>query len=329
MRKAVASKVVNEVAQWGHTGHIDAPLLKTLMQRYDSGVTMGNLALRWLAFLAIFWLGMSILGTIGLVIGTVAIYIAPFVLAALGIAAWIFGVKLATEPSQRFATSGAVLVTVSFLFAFAAMAAGFEITGLEKWRVAIPVIMGLVALCAIATAYRFSLRWPLLIGLLFLFHAVGSRHGYWGHGAYFMGIRDEWLMLAVACISIGIGLWHERVVEKDEDHRHVGFGHVYLILGLLYANMSLWHLSIPGRDLFLVLLFAAAGVLQLVLGARLHDSRFTGFGIVFLAINMYTRMFEGFWDEMSKGLFFLVAGAIAMIASGLFEARARKLRPTE
>ena len=57
-----------------------------------------------------------------------------------------------------------------------------------------------------------------------------------------------------------------------------------------------------------------------------RDGRFTGFGIVFLAINFYTRMFESFWDELSSGMFFLLAGVAALALGMVFEHRARKLR---
>ncbi len=52
---------------------------------------------------------------------------------------------------------------------------------------------------------------------------------------------------------------------------------------------------------------------------RQDDARFTGFGIVFLAINLYTRFFEHFWDRLSAGAFFLIAGALAMLLGYAFE----------
>ncbi|MGB7302680.1 MAG: hypothetical protein WBD13_00265 [Burkholderiaceae bacterium] len=326
MRKAVAAKIVNEVANWGHAGHVDAGLLKTLQARYGSDITARQVLLRWLGFLALFWLGSSVFGLIGFLLGPLALYLAPFILGGLAFVSWKYGVKLATDPSQHFATSGAVLVTFSFLLMFGALATAYGASGADNWRFVIPVGMCLTAVGAIITAYRFSLRWPLLIAVLLIFHAVGNKHGYMGGGGYFLAIRDEWLMLAAASVAIVLGYFHERFYETRADHRHIGFGHIYLIIGLLYANLSLWFLSIPGRELMPVLLFAAAGVVQLVVGARLHDSRFTGFGIVFLAINLYTRMFEGFWDDLSKGIFFLVAGVIALVIGALFEARAKKLR---
>jgi hypothetical protein len=69
--------------------------------------------------------------------------------------------------------------------------------------------------------------------------------------------------------------------------------------------------------------FSVACLAQLVLGASLRDPRFTGFGIVFLSIDLYTRFFEQFWDSLSKGAFFVLAGLVAVAAGGLMELLAR------
>jgi hypothetical protein len=50
----------------------------------------------------------------------------------------------------------------------------------------------------------------------------------------------------------------------------------------------------------------------------------TGFGVVFLAIDIYTRFFEEFWDKLSMGEFFLAAGLSAMAAGYLLERRAQE-----
>ncbi|MDA0706099.1 MAG: hypothetical protein O2907_07275 [Proteobacteria bacterium] len=88
----------------------------------------------------------------------------------------------------------------------------------------------------------------------------------------------------------------------------------------------MWFLTIPYGNRLAVLAFSAAGVAQLILGGRFHGGRFTGFGIVFLSINIYTRLFESFWDEASKGTFLVASGAVALTAGYLFEKRARTLR---
>lgn len=326
MRKVVAEKVANEIAEWGHRGLIDAELLTQLQERYSIDISMGSVLLRWLGFFAVTLLAMSVLGLIGMSMGKAAQYLAPFILGALAAGLWIKGTDMASDPLQRFPTSGAVLVTFALLTAFSSLITAYGVFGGDDWRYAVPVLMMVTAGMAFFTAYRYGLRWPLILAVLLAFHALGNMHAYGGHGRYFMGIQDERLTLLIAIISIGFGMWHEKNLERDLNRREVGFGQVYIVFGLLYANLSLWFLTIPKGELAFVLAFAAAAIAQIILGGRFHDGRFTGFGIVFLAINIYTRMFESFWNEMSKGAFFLMCGVIAMVVGALLEYRARSLQ---
>ena len=99
-------------------------------------------------------------------------------------------------------------------------------------------------------------------------------------------------------IRLGFDL-DEKTLEKNLNRREVGFGQLYIVFGLFYANLSLWFLSLSHGQLEEVLIFSTACVVQIVLGGKFHDGRFIGFGIVFLSINIYTRMFESFWDDLS------------------------------
>jgi len=326
MRKVVSEKLTNEVAEWGHRGLIAADLCEKIGQRYASDVTAGRLFLRWLGFFGVFLLGASILGFLGLALGEVTRYLAPFVLGGLAYFMWLKGVQMATDPEQRYPMSGAVLVTVGLIAAFGAAIALFALPGDRIGAETVAVVMLLVAGAGFFTAYRYGLRWPLTLAVLLVFHGIGLFHWYGGRGSYFMGIRDERLTLVVAIASILFGMWHEKTLEREQHRREIGFGQVYIVWGLLYANMSLWYLSIPREGLLEVVLFTAACIAQLVLGGRFHDGRFMGFGIVFLSINLYTRMFEHFWNELSKGSFFLISGAIALAAGLLLERRARSAR---
>ena len=49
-------------------------------------------------------------------------------------------------------------------------------------------------------------------------------------------------------------------------------------------------------------------------------------GIFGRQLSRHSRMFEGFWDDVSKGLFFVISGGLAMVAGYVFEQRARRLR---
>lgn len=326
MRKNVADKIVAEVAEWGHQGLIGSDLLAILNERYAADVTVGRVLMRWLGFMAVFLLAASVLGFIGLSLGDAGVYLASPLLAGFAYVLWTQGIRMATDPKQTYATSGAVLVTFSLMVGMGALATTWVVFGGGESRAAFAIMLAVTSAAAIFTAYRHGLRWPLLLGVLLAYHALGHMHFYGGRGSYFMGIADERITFVAAVAAIVFGMWHERSVENDLDNATVGFGRIYIVLGLLYANMSLWFLTLPRGGLLAVMVFTAGGIAQLVLGGRFHDGRFTGFGIVFLSINIYTRMFENFWGDVSKGMFLLASGSIALIAGYLFEARARKLR---
>jgi hypothetical protein len=328
MRPATREKIAQEVRNWRHEGLIDAGLEELLVKRFAGGPTYLSTLLRWLGFFALYLFGQSVLAAIGLLLGEAAIFGAVLLLAGLSGAAWHFGRLMATDPEQRYPTSGSVLLTAGLIGVFGTLTTIFVALGGEDFRPVYPWFMLLTAAAALATAYRYALRWPLVLGLLLLFHALGNVHEYMGHGGYYMGMRDERVTALVGVLALAFGLWHERQWERDAESRWLGFGHLFIVFGLVYVNLSVWFLSLFPGSLPYVLLFTGACLAQLVLGASMRDPRFTGFGIVFLSIDLYTRFFEHFWDSLSKGAFFALAGLAAVGAGGLMELVARGRRHT-
>jgi hypothetical protein len=328
MRAATKAKIVQQVHEWSHARLIDAGLADILLKRYEGGPTALSTALRWLGFFALFLFAQGVLGLIGLMLGEAAIWFAVLLVAAVSAVAWHFGKRFVTDPEQRYPTSGAVLLTAGLIGVFGTLASAFFAAGGEDFGAVYPTFMLVTAAAALATAYRYALRWPLVVGLLVLFHALGNWHEYAGHGAYFLGISDERITAVAGALALAFGLWHEANLERDES-RFIGFGHVFIVFGLIYVNLSVWFLSLFPGGLSYVLVFTVVSLAQLVLGASWRDPRFTGFGIVFLGIDLYTRFFEHFWDDLSKGVFFFLAGIAAVGAGGLMElvARGRARKP--
>jgi hypothetical protein len=327
MLTATKDKIALEVAEWRNAGLIDNALAATLAERFETGPRLLSTALRWLGFFAMFMFVMSILGLVGMTLGEAALQIAPFLLGALSAAAWFFGVRMATDSTQHYPTSGAVLVTAGLAGIFGALTLLFFTLGGENFEPVYPGFMAVTAAAAVATAYRYGLRWPLALGILVMFHALGNWHGYAGHGTYWLGIRDERVTAIAALLALGVGFWHEQSLEMGSAGvRWLGFGHLFVIFGLLYVNVSVWFLSLFPGGLAWVLAFTAVCLAQLVAGARLHDSRFVGFGIVFLGIDLYTRFYEHFWNGLSKAEFFLLAGAVGVAAGTYMERLARQRR---
>ncbi len=316
--------LTHEVTDWRQQGLIDRPLLEILLARYATHGRFLAALLKWLGLFAIFQLGLAVLAFIAM--ASESALVAALLLGGIGVGLWVFGVRMATDPKRSHPFTGSVLVTASLAAAFGTFVLLDMAVNGDPSGQTLPTIMLLTGILGALTAYRYHLRWPLLLALLLFFHGLGAWHAYGGHGAYFANIQDPKLMAMVALAAILLGLWHERRLETGPLWRCAGFGGLYLTFGLLYLNLSLWFLTLFGRPLGWILTFTAAGIAQIVAGARLRDARFTGFGIVFLAIDLYTRYFEHFWDRLSLGVFFLLAGVLAMVLGYLFERQAHAER---
>jgi len=327
MRQTTRNKLASHAAEWRHAGLIDDRLAGILQQRWETRGGAGTAILKALAIFAVFSLASSVLSFIGVMLNDASPLLSAFFLLLLATGVWLAGTRMATNPAGRNPLTGQVLITFALTALFASLVViVYALDDKDPGRMEIVFITLLTSAAGFATAYRYALRWPQFLALILLYHGIGSAHGYIGHGSYFADIADERLMATVAALSASLGVWHEMVLEDSRRLRHVGFGHLYIIFGLLYLNLSLWFLTIPHGQLEWMLVFTLAGVGQLMVGARLKDARFTGFGIVFLGINLYTRLFEHFWDTLHKGTFFLVAGVIAIGIGIALEQMARSYR---
>lgn len=325
MRSVTRDVLTREVTDWHQQGLIDRSLLDVLLPRYETEGRFLTALLKWIGLFALLQLGLAVLAAIAALAQSALL--AVLLLGGIGAGLWHFGVRLVTDPRQRHPFTGSVLISASLAAAFGAFVLlNIALNGEADGR-SIPTIMLLTGGLSALTAYRYHLRWPLLLALLLVFHGLGAWHAYGGHGAYFADIQDKRLMAVVALITTGLGIWHERVLENGPLRRCTGFGGLYLLFGLLYLNVSLWFLTLFGSSLDWVLIFTATGIAQIIAGARWHDARFTGFGIVFLAIDLYTRFFEYFWDQLSAGVFFLMAGVLGMILGYAFERQANPHSP--
>ena len=133
-------------------------------------------------------------------------------------------------------------------------------------------------------------------------------------------------MSFVALIAIAVGVYHER-------HLYPKTGRFYLAwesLGLLYLNMSLLILSIwslhENASVAWILVFTAVTLAEIVLGAAWQNGLFRGFGITFLAINVFTRYHEFFWNQLHLGQYLLVGGGMLLLLGVCTEAVVQALR---
>jgi hypothetical protein len=142
---------------------------------------------------------------------------------------------------------------------------------------------------------------------------MGTETGYVsGWGAYYLGMNYPLRFVLFGALLTGCALTLEHHSIAARFYRST------LVMGLLYLFISLWIMSIFGNygdlhawervkqiELFhWSILFAAVAGWAIYHGLR-HDNDITkGFGVTFLGINLYTRFFELFWDNLHKAVFF-------------------------
>lgn len=328
MARAKTELLARESADWFHRGLISRATADQLGKRYDRQGTMLAGLVAWLGLAAIFLLGLAVLTTIGMMSGSPAV--GAVMLGGVAIGLWLGGLRMAVDPAQRHPVTGSALVTIGLAAAYGAMTLAVLSTGDDFSPWSVPVLLIVTGALAVATAYGYHLRWPLLLGLLCLFHGLGAWHEYAGNGEYVADIQDPRLLALVAAAGAGLGFWHQRA-EEGRLARYAGFGRLFAVFCLLYLDCSLWFLSLGfeynSAPAIWIAVFTAVALGQIVLGARLKDGMPTGFGIVFLGIDLYTRFFEHFWDSLSAGSFFLIGGLAGIALGVAFEAQARKAAP--
>ncbi len=147
---------------------------------------------------------------------------------------------------------------------------------------------------------------------------MGTETGYMsGWGAYYLGMNYPLRFVLFGGLLTACALFLETHPIGQRFFRST------LVMGLLYLFLALWIMSIFGNygdipswgrvkqiELFhWSILFAAVAGWAIYYGLR-HDNDITkGFGLTFLGINLYTRFFELFWDNLHKAVFFALLAA--------------------
>lgn len=73
-----------------------------------------------------------------------------------------------------------------------------------------------------------------------------------------------------------------------------------------YGHIDDWEKVKQTQVLIYGVILGMLAFASLYAGIKYKDNPARDFGIIFLLINFYTRYFEYFWDNMNKGIFFLV-----------------------
>ncbi|HGM5992717.1 DUF2157 domain-containing protein [Serratia marcescens] len=217
------------------------------------------------------------------------------------------------HPEKRYGNEAALFVAV-LLTACALWQLGVWLDN-GSGRVSMLLLVAALLYGAIGWFSSSGLVW--WFALLSLGNAFGAETGYLsGWGAYWLGMSYPIRFIAFGAVLIAAALLLRPLLAQR------GLQRVSLAMGLLYLFIALWLLSIFGNygdldswyrarqiELFhWSLLFGLAAFAAIWLGLKHDDAMLRGFGLTFLGINLYTRLFEFFWDSMPKTIFFALLG---------------------
>jgi hypothetical protein len=157
-----------------------------------------------------------------------------------------------------------------------------------------------------------------IFGLLSLGSWLGAETGYLsGWGAYYLGMNYPLRFVLFGLVLLGMsGLFNYwprgRVFLYST--RATGLAFFFIALWMMsifgnYSDIGQWKNSSRAELAFWSVLFGFAALVSIYYGIRNQDSISRGFGITFLGINLYTRYFEYFWDNMHKAIFFALLAA--------------------
>jgi hypothetical protein len=318
--RAVKRRLAQDVALWQVDGLVGEDAARVLRERYDVEGFGLAAAARYLGIMGALLAGFGVLGAVAVLSGSIALGALLLLAVAAGLLAW--GLRMAGDPRGRAVQSSrAVLALGLFCLSGAGVAAA---QGADAGQGATLLVTGLVTVpVAFVLAYRFRNGFLLVLGLLALFHWIGSWHAMVGQGSYAFDIQDPRVMALAAAAAAVVGILQRRGKLPGPAR----FDAAFLSVGLLYLNLSLLILTVDGYPtLPWVWVALAAALLQLVLGAVEKSAVLTGFGVTALAVNLFTRYFERCWDAMGKGAFFLLGGA-GLFLFGLGCERLARRRP--
>ncbi len=231
-------------------------------------------------------------------------------------ALYAFGIQRKHRAKEKIYSNESIfflgVIATAIAISFLGQAIGSDSESFSRLLLLATIVYGVLGLW-----FPSKLIW--LFSLFSLGSWFGAETGYissWG--AYYLGMNYpmRFVLFGLVLTLIGEFLFTQWQTKYD-------FLRPTRAVGLLYFFIALWIMSIFGNygdldswnkvkqiELFhWSLLFGMASVVSIFHGVKYDDGMTRGLGLTFLLINLYTRLFECFWDNTHKAIFFALLGA--------------------
>ncbi|MGC8770190.1 MAG: DUF2157 domain-containing protein [Brevinematia bacterium] len=325
--------ILKELKKWLDDELIDQEIYSKLSSQYNVGQWDFAVIIRGCLVIGSIVLGVGIISLLTLILES--LYFLAFILTILFILSFVFGVMLTEKKWKIYLPkTGNAIIVVACLILCADIFTIAKIIFPQGGNWSILLLINSIIYFFIA--YIRKNRVVLVLALIFIASWFGAQTGYvsdWGF--YFFGMSYPMRFAVVSPILILIGYLHKKILPEV----YFNFSKVYYVMGALYTNLSLWILSIIGNSdrilsssenyhlelLFYSIIWLMFNIIIFIIGAKYKNKIFTGFAIVFVILNLYTRYFEYFWDKFDKSLFFIILGSITITIGIFLEKKLKKL----
>ncbi len=182
-----------------------------------------------------------------------------------------------------------------------------------KGHFSLLLLIAAVLYGVIGLGFRSKMVW--IFSLISLGSWFGAETGYVsGWGAYFLGMNYPLRFVMFGAFLIVVALGCMRVGRFELFQRSTfKIGLLYLFLSLwlmsifgIYGSMDSWYRAGRGEVLHWSVIFGLVALASIYYGLKHDDGAARGFGLTFLFINLYTKYFEYFWEDMHKAVFFFI-----------------------
>ncbi|MBK9160773.1 MAG: DUF2157 domain-containing protein [Nitrosomonadales bacterium] len=173
------------------------------------------------------------------------------------------------------------------------------------------------AALAFLLAYACDLRLLLVAGILCMIAWVAARTGTWG-GMYWLsfGERPENFFPAAAILlALPHFVRHTRFVDFPPMYRIFGLLAVFLPVLVMgnWGNSSYLDWDVDFIEGFYQVTGFVGSSIAVWYGVRRQWPEVINTGVTFFIIFLYTKIFDWWWENMPKYLFFLVLGLVAVL----------------
>lgn len=314
--------ILNELKKWFSSGLITKEEFDNISKMYERDYFDFRAIIKWILITGTISIALGVVFLVSVIVHSV--YFLIFLFTLLAISGFVFEYVIKKRDLHMPKTVKSIIAVSSIFLAGDIFVVSYVLfPGNDNFSLLILIITTIYFFIAYLKVNAVI----LIMALISLALWYGTERYY--NISYLLSINYPMRFALISPILIVLGFLNKKIFPK----KYLIFTKVYYIIGLLYTNVSLWLLSMFGRDNRIIFLnkdhrselliysfiYLIVDVIFFSIGLKYKNRLFTNYAIFFTILNLYTRYFEYFFKEMSAWGFFMVLGLVTVITGVIFE----------